>query len=258
MVQTVQSCKFFKDYATYSELNENRGEDDLFKVNDNPQYAKLSNYVKTDDTSTTGYNEDGDINLDWSAISEELFGDESDPDDLGWGDGEKVLKNFVRTQIYRPIFFNPTDYFDNTGNNKTFTTNKDAYWCSTTKWYADDEGAVHPLVFSSGTTVDTIGSEMDDDISDVEYYPLTNKLQYTINYDPITISNDKFVFEDVEFYVVKKEVDGAIVPTSVYYNEFNKSVFSADGEVPVANDEFTLAGSKYKIVGDKVLWAASW
>lgn len=57
----------------------------------------------------------------------------------------------MRTQIYRPLFFSPTNYFDTDGH--AFTTDKNAYWCRTEKWYTNHDGARQKLVFSSGTTV---------------------------------------------------------------------------------------------------------
>lgn len=55
-----------------------------------------------------------------------------------WAVDANVLKNFVRTQIYRPIFFNPTNYIsEDSDDGHAFTTNESAYWCKTTKWYVN-------------------------------------------------------------------------------------------------------------------------
>lgn len=45
-------------------------------------------------------------------------------------------------------------------------------------------------------------------IDDPTYYKLTNVLKYTINYDPIAIKGEKFVHEDVEFYVERLVEEG--------------------------------------------------
>lgn len=115
MVASVQSAPFFKDYSTYSELDSHKDDDDLFQVRYNPQFAHLSKYLNLNNT----------INIDWADAKNELFGK--------WSSDANVLKNFIRTQFYRPMFFNPKDF-------KNFTTNPDAYRCSTEKSYINHDG----------------------------------------------------------------------------------------------------------------------
>ena len=69
-------------------------------------FAALSKYLKSDNA----------INIDWENAKEELFGK--------WSSDANVLKNFIRTQFYRPMFFNPKEF-------KTFTNNSDVYYCTT-------------------------------------------------------------------------------------------------------------------------------
>ena len=66
------------------------------------------------------------------------------------------------------------------------------------------------------------------------------------------------MYEDVEYYVVYSEDDPHKV-TCVYYNQFNRAVFHADGEVQVddENSEFTLNGSTYRIQDGMILWISS-
>lgn len=66
------------------------------------------------------------------------------------------------------------------------------------------------------------------------------------------------MYNDVEYYVVYSEGDAHKV-TCVYYNQFNRAVFHADGKVQVddENGEFTLNGSTYRIQDGMVLWISS-
>ena len=86
------------------------------------------------------------------------------------------------------------------------------------------------------------------------YFKSTNTIEYQMQYEPIQIQNGKFVYEDVEYYVVYSDTEPNRV-TSLYYNQFNRAVFHADGEVQVnENSEFTLNGSTYRIQDGMVLW----
>ena len=123
MVASVQSAPFFKDYATYDELDSHKDDNTLFQVRYNPEFAALSRYLNTTKV----------ININWNEARNELFGE--------WGNDDKVLKNFIKTQFYRPMFFNPSDY-------KTFTNNSDAYYCTTEKFYTNHDGEQHKLVFA--------------------------------------------------------------------------------------------------------------
>lgn len=94
----------------------------------------------------------------------------------------------------------------------------------------------------------------------IVYFKNTNTFEYQMQYEPIQIQNGKFVYEDVEYYVVYSEDDQEPYRvTSLYYNQFNRAVFHADGEVQVddENSEFTLNGSTYRIQDGMILWISS-
>ena len=73
-------------------------------------------------------------------------------------------------------------------------------------------------------------------------------------YDPIRVVDSKFVLDDVEFYVV---MVGGVVK-SIYFNEFQKEVWSRSQYIPVDNNDdgvFTLVinGANYRIDDGKVV-----
>ena len=139
MIASVQSTPFFKDFATYDDLDTHQEDEDLFQVRYNPEFAALSKYLDSDNN----------ISIDWSEARNELFGE--------WSDDAKVLKNFIKTQFYRPMFFNPNDF-------KTFTNNIDVYHCDTEKFYTNHDGEQHKLVFVPGDwgNVDKNASGLND------------------------------------------------------------------------------------------------
>ena len=81
-------------------------------------------------------------------------------------------------------------------------------------------------------------------IKEPRYYKGSNILNYKVEYAPISISNDKFVLDEVEFYVTK--TNGNIV-NSVYFNEFQNKVYSSNGTIPIDHDMFSIEGRKYVI-----------
>ena len=238
MVASVKSSPFFGEYATYDDLREHKDDDNLFQVGYNAEFAALSKYLDTNRA----------IDIDWTDAKNELF--------VQWANDADVLKNFIRSQFYRPMFFNPNDF-------KTFTTNSDAYYCITDKFYTNHDGDQHQLVFDPDDwgNVDKNASGLGDKPGvytilegTINYFKNTNTFEYQMQYEPIQIQNGKFVYGDVEYYVVYSE-DIPHRVTSVYYNQFNDVLFHADGEVQVDdNNEFTLNGSTYKIQDGMVLW----
>ena len=68
-------------------------------------------------------------------------------------DSWNLLKAFVRTQFYRPLFFKPDNFLN-------FTTDESAYWCKTKKFYVNHEGKTMELKFMDGNidTVDKVES----------------------------------------------------------------------------------------------------
>ena len=60
-------------------------------------------------------------------------------------------------------------------------------------------------------------------IDGIKYFNISNKFEYQINYDPVDIKDNKFVVNDIEFYVVRpKEADPTpdMAINSIYFNEF--------------------------------------
>lgn len=115
---------------------------------------------------------------------------------------ETLLKAFVRTHLYRPLFFDATDF-------NTFTTDPRAYWCKTEKSFVKHDGTEHQLVLDRETlevsqNESGLGRNNGNDynITDIAYRTNTNMLDYTIEYDPIQIVDNKFVHRDIEYYVV--------------------------------------------------------
>ena len=230
--QAVKSTPFFNQCGTYGELMANAGNSDLFKVNQNLQFMRLSNTI----TSANA------IDVNWSEVKSYLF-----PTSGGYMDDVHFLRAFIRTQIYRPLFFKANNYH-------TFTKNPGAYRCLTKKYYVNHEGLTKPLEFVDSETMDEVDEAAsklspgtDYTISDVSYTKLTNDLGYNLNYDWIDVVNGKFVHDDVEFYTVM--IDGAV--NKVYFNEFQRQVRSAEDSVEIGDDgTFTLNGMDFKIEDD--------
>ena len=151
------------------------------------------------------------MNVDWNAIRGWLYTGQSDED---------VLKAFIRTQIYRPMFFRHDDYVN-------FTHDESKYKCRTMKFYVDHEG-IERLLYTNGGNVNQqesglVGIPGKYTVDGIRYYADENRIEYYIHYDPIQIIDDKFVYGDVEFYAVRED-DGSI--TCLYFNEFHRGVQS--------------------------------
>lgn len=149
---------------------------------------------------------DGVLNVDWDEVKIELFNDTNGL----WTKDANILKAFVRTQIYRPLYFKHDNYATwNSESNRfeNFTSDASKYWCSTKKRFQDHDQVERDLVFATFPEVDKENSGLDNtseyDISDVEYSTLTNHLKYEVHYKSISITNNKFVYKDIEFYVVE-------------------------------------------------------
>ena len=118
----------------------------------------------------------------------------------------------------------------------------------------DDWGKVDPYL----SELDSVPGVYEILDGSIRYFQKVNALEYQMRYEPIPIQDNKFVYNDVEYYVVYSE-DNPNRVTSVYYNQFNRAVFHADGEVQVddENSEFTLNGSTYRIQDGMILWISS-
>ena len=126
----------------------------------------------------------------------------------------------------------------------TFTSNSSKYRCDTVKTFVDHDGKKHTLKFSSGSKVDKIASGLQDTdeytIRDISFTTATNKLSYNICYKPIVIASNKFVFNDVEYFITDEH-------NHLYFNEFQKEMQAKANEVKISNNEFELDGIQYKI-----------
>lgn len=186
----------------------------LFKMSENEAFVALSKLVVSSDTTK--------LNVDWQSISNWLFHRGSDSKYDNCGD-ENLLKAFIKTQIYRPLFFKYNDY-DN------FTSNDGVYKCFTDKFFVDHDGNEHKLTFDSNQNLDKEAvQDIFEEISNgeytvpedtIQYFNVSNKFEYFIYYNPLEIVDNKFVLNDVEFYVVHPDGGEGTPVNSIYFNEF--------------------------------------
>jgi hypothetical protein len=135
MTLAVKSAPMFNDSHTYLQMKGVVGNSaelaELFSLSYNVDFAKKSNLM----AGTK-------VNLDWGYIKGFLF-----PSATGNEIPElEIIRAFVRTQIYRPLYFNATGY------TTKFSSNTAQYVCETYKSYVNHDGVTHDLVFSSETT----------------------------------------------------------------------------------------------------------
>lgn len=170
----------------------------------------------------------GNLNVDWDNLKDWLF----DSDEQSQ---KNLLKAFVRTQIYRPLYFSPDNY-------ETFTSDDTKYKCYTTKSFIDHnriERSISVLNDSNWLARD------DYDISSATNDTNTNIVSYNLNYEPIDIVEDKFVFEEVQYYVAD---DGQT--KTLHFNEFQKEMMSEVSSITISQNEFTFRGKTYTIDGN--------
>ena len=144
----------------------------------------------------------------------------------------KLLRQFVKTQFYRPLYFKADDY-------QTFTKDARRYKCRTKKSYYSHTGDEHDIEWLGGQfgVVDENGSGLGDShIQNVSYSKITNVLTYEVHEDPIPVVDNKFVYDDVEFYAPRGENVTQI--TSIYFNEFQKDMASYARKVVIDQDGF--------------------
>lgn len=234
----VKSTPMFRDWNSFQLVDRHREDDDLFKVAESAEleFAKKSGLLDAN----------GRISVDWGGLEDWMF----NPDTTVTP--EDILKGFIRTQFYRPLFFSSSDF-------QTFTTDIDKYWCKTRKSYINHDGVEKPLVFGEGFAVDAVHSGLsrtrtEDDLPraekwnysvvGIEYSPLENALEYQLKYDTIKVVDGKFEYGDVEFYT--NVVDGKV--NSIYFNQFQKQLQSAAQAVVIGDyGTFELNGVKFKI-----------
>ena len=241
LVASLQSMKFFKDCGTYADMDANKGDGDLFTIAQDLKFVSLSKYCIG-----------SKLNVSWNEAKNELFSTK-------WNNDVEVLNEFVLSQFYRPLFFNPTNF-------KDFTTNSSAYQCNTTKWFLDHDGVRKQLKFTatwgevnaSASGITSVAGKYTIQADSVKYYPLTNAVEYKMDYNPIQVIDDKFVYDDVEFFVSYAE--STQKATAVHFNKFVPDMFTTNHSAGITESDsgdrtFTLNGTKYIIRGDAVLVA---
>lgn len=244
VVFAVQSTKFISECNSFEQMKNLCSSDDLFKMEENAEFVALSNLV-------VNPGDHSKLNVNWLDVKRWLF--ESNPDNCS---DEKMLKAFIKTQIYRPLFFKYNNY-------EKFTSNESAYYCSTDKSFIDHDGNEHRLTFDSEqnlikSNVKTIlesqeisHGEYTVPVDSINYFPISNKFEYSINYNPVQIVDNKFVINDVEFYVVRPNPGSAEID-SIYFNEFQSNTEGQNQVAKVTDNKFKLNGMDYVIEGNEI------
>jgi hypothetical protein len=184
------------------------------------------------------------------------------------GSDENMLKAFIRTQIYRPLFFQYNSY-------KNFTSNAEAYYCVTEKHFIDHVGNEHKVLFDNWPTDDKLNKDgiknelESDEIAhgeytvskeSINYFPISNKFEYSINYNPVQIVDNKFVINDVEYYVVRPDGGEDTYINSIYFNEFQSNTEGQNQVAQITKEtiddntiyKFKLNGLEYVIEGNEI------
>lgn len=237
----VQSTKFISECDSFDEMKRQSASSDLFTMTQNEAFVALSKLVKSDGKT---------LNVNWNDVKTWMFG--TSPDNCS---DDKMLKAFVRTQIYRPLFFKHDNYV-------SFSSNESVYSCTTTKWFVDHNGVSHKIMFQSGTwpddpKVNKTGSGLLDTATytipedKISFFKITNKFEYYIHYKPVDIVDSKFVLNDVEFYVVRP-TEGSLAVNSIYFNEFQNNTEGQNQVAKVTNNKFKLNGVEYVIEGNEI------
>ena len=216
-----------------------------------PEDEKI--YVARD--TLTGYKKQISLKVNWNSVKNWLFNTSSNN-----CSDEAMLKAFIRTQIYRPLFFKYDNYVD-------FTSNSSAYTCTTEKYFIDHVGNEHPLPFDNWPEeytlkVDDIKELLESpEISNgeytvsrdtIQYFHISNKFEYVIAYNQLQIVDNKFVLNDVEYYVVRPDVGtGNLAVNSIYFNEFQGNLEGQNQIAKVTSNRFTLNGKEFAIDTDR-------
>ena len=112
ILAAVKSTPFFSTYDTYEKLRNVVSNDELkaemFKVSENVDFAKKTDLVYDDDCLKINQNDGSG----WAALSNWLFPSGAS-DNLA---SKTLLKALIRTQIYRPLFFDPDNHINYTSD----------------------------------------------------------------------------------------------------------------------------------------------
>lgn len=156
-----------------------------------------------------------------------------------------LLKEFIKSQVYRPLYFKHDNY-------SKFTSNESKYWIATDKYFIPYGEEKRKLVLN-GTVVDSAQSEFHDNdkrsFSGFNYSPGTNHFSYDIKYAAMDISANKFVHEDIEYFVVRSNGEDDVA-LSIFFNKFQKQMQSAANQVTINNGRFELNKVKFQIAGN--------
>ena len=109
-----------------------------------------------------------------------------------------------------------------------FTFDSNRYWCKVSKSIVDHEGVQRTLMFDSypdkvNWNLSGLGL-----CSNQLYRVNDNVVAYDFTYEPIQIIEQKFVFQDVQYYVT---VDSNGHLKNVYFNQFNSNTNPNIGKV---------------------------
>lgn len=232
MTLAVQSMPFFKEHTDYQKLLSNKDRDDLFTIRQNVEFASKSGLA----------GDDGSLAVDWNEVKNWIFGGEVTE--------ESLVRAFMRTQFYRPLFFKADNY-------DMFTEDENLYKCETDMFYVNHNGVEHELVLDNGR-VDLAASRLTRgdlggscEVTSATYLN-TNILEYSLKYDEVSVVGNKFVLEDMEFFVLRPVAESNEV-NSVCFNVFQKETQPSNDQLEIVDNKFTLNGVEYEIEGESVV-----
>ena len=224
----VKTSKFFDgSFNTYFDSMNHKDDEDLFKIVDDNGFAAKSGLV----------DENGMLKIDWSDIKDWMFSDKMNE--------ESILKAFIRTMFYRPI------YFDSTGYSTKFSSDQKKYKCEVNRFYVNHNRELTELHLDGDKVLPTESGLSDSHITNIEYSILTNRLSYRIHSDEIEVVDDKFTYNGIEYYVIRNAGDGTNTATSVYFNEYMNIDSVIEDLVFVQDGKFTIGGVDYELVVDE-------
>lgn len=246
----ISSIPLFSDGKSYLETKDewNRHVSNLLEVSKNVDFIQPSRYFNGKDMK---------LDLNDCELWTWLFSE-------GSMTKTQVLSAFVRMQFYRPVFFQYNNY-------RYFSKDESRYICETQKFFLDHNDVKRAIVWKKDADGQDIWGEIDADgtglvdaedysISDVEYKPIVNRISYTIQYSPIDIVDNRFFFNDVEYYVTY-DMDGETKskPISLFCNEFAGNLDNMDEVAEIdANGEFIIGETRYKVDGEKRILVVDW
>ena len=241
---SINSMPLYKDISTYEDLNQRKGDANLFQITYEPSFLKKSGKTTT---KTIDRKSVECLNVNWSSsnIYGWLF------DGTAVSDSVLLLKAFIKTQFYRPLYFKHDAY-----NQGKFTSALVKYTCTTRKWYRNHDNVLTELFFLSGDNVNQSTSGLGDvsgkyKVSGINYNPDTNQLKYTLEYIPVNLDSEcKFVLDDVQFCAVEIDYGSSVGKKidNVYFNDFNKEMHSKEDFIAIISKTFVLDGKTYTIV----------